>query len=293
VDEGVITRVALPITLGVVMFGLGLGLSVADFRRVAAMPRTILLCLVLQGVVLNGICFLLCIGLRLAPEIAVGMMLLSAAPGGVSANLFSHLAKGDVALNITLTAINSVTALVTLPITVALALHYFAASVVVVPPPVGKVVEVTLIVVLPVVLAMLLRAQRPALTSLLMPWVRTLSITALVAMSGVAIWRGNETLVLYATEVIAACLGFNLISLAIGYGVPRALGLARPQAVAITMEIGLHNAALAIFVAIAVLGNAQYAIPAAFYSVLMVVTAGVFVWWQTRIAPPLQQTMKH
>ena len=119
------TTVFLPIALGIIMFGLGLSLTVADFTRVVRYPKATIVALGCQILVLPALCLGLVLLFDLEPTLAVGMMLLAAAPGGTTANLFSHLARGDVALNVTLTAINSVLAVVTLPIVVNLALAGF------------------------------------------------------------------------------------------------------------------------------------------------------------------------
>ena len=116
-EQTIITNTLLPIALGVIMLGLGLSLTVADFTRVVRFPKAIIVGLTIQMVVLTSICFVITILFKLPPELAVGMMLLAAAPGGATANIYSHLAHGDVALNITLTAINSLLSLFALPVT--------------------------------------------------------------------------------------------------------------------------------------------------------------------------------
>ena len=121
-----LTTIGLPVALGIIMFGLGLSLTLGDFARVAKHPRAVIIALACQLIVLPALCFGLVLLFRLPPVLAVGMMLLAASPGGTTANLYSHLFRGDVALNITLTAINSVLAVFTLPIVVNLAISYFA-----------------------------------------------------------------------------------------------------------------------------------------------------------------------
>ena len=157
-QSSLLTTLLLPLALGVIMFGLGLGLTVDDFRRVARYPRAVLLGLFLQTGVLPWVAFGLALLFRLSPELAVGLMLLAASPGGATANIYSHLARGDVALNITLTAVNSLLCLVTLPIILNLSLAFFLGSGQYVPPPISKVVEVATIIVLPVAIGMAVRA---------------------------------------------------------------------------------------------------------------------------------------
>ena len=120
-----LTTVLLPVALALVMFGLGLSLTVADFARVGRHPRAVVIALVIQLLVLPAVCFGLVLAFGLPPLLAVGLMLLAASPGGTTANLFSHLFRGDVALNITLTAVNSLIAVLTLPLITNLAIAYF------------------------------------------------------------------------------------------------------------------------------------------------------------------------
>ncbi len=156
-----ITSVLLPIALGIIMLGLGMTLHPSDFARILRQPKPVLIGLGVQMVVLTTICFGLCLLLQLPPELAVGMMLLAAAPGGASANIYSHLAGGDVALNITLTAVNSVLCLLSLPLIVGFSLAYFMAAEQSVPPPFSKIMEVGLIILLPVAIGMCSRHWQP------------------------------------------------------------------------------------------------------------------------------------
>ncbi|MFD5703721.1 bile acid:sodium symporter family protein, partial [Streptomyces lasiicapitis] len=157
-----LTTYLLPAALAVIMFGLGLGLSVADFRRVAAYPWPVAVALVCQLALLPAACLGLVLAFDLSPELAVGMMLLAASPGGTMANIFSHLFGGDVALNVTLTAINSVIAVFTLPIVVNLSLdHFMAGSDEVLGLRFDKTLQVFLVVLVPVAAGMLVRHRRP------------------------------------------------------------------------------------------------------------------------------------
>ncbi|HYM86349.1 MAG TPA: bile acid:sodium symporter family protein [Pseudoxanthomonas sp.] len=277
-----LSNLLLPLALGVIMLGLGLGLTVEDFRRVARYPRAVLTGLLLQVMVLPAAAFALAIGFGMPAELAVGLMLLAASPGGATANIYSHLARGDVALNITLTAINSVLCLLTLPLILNLSLEYFLGTGQYVPPPMRKVIEVAVIIVLPVGIGMLLRALAPRLATRAEKPLRLLSVLVLVLLVAIAVAQEWARLGDYFAVVGLACLAFNLVSLGLGYATPLALKLPRRQAVAISMEIGIHNSTLAIFIALNVLGNATMSIPAAVYSLLMFCTAGVFAFWLNR-----------
>ncbi len=281
-ESSIITTLLLPIALGIVMLGLGLSLTVADFARVVRYPKAVLIGLFIQTVVLVAGAYVIARLAALPPELAVGLMLLAASPGGATANIYSHLAHGDVALNITLTAINSLLALVTLPLIVDAALVHFLGQDQYVPPPTRKVIEVAAIIVLPVLIGMALRAGLPKVAAALEKPIRLFAVLVLVAVIGAAIVAEWERLPGFIAAVGAACLAFNLLSMAIGYGLPRWLDLPRSQAIAISMEIGIHNGTLAIFIALTVLQNATLSVPAAVYSIIMFVTASAFTFWLSR-----------
>ena len=281
-NASLLTNVALPLALGIIMLGLGLGLTIDDFRRVARYPRAVLVGLVLQIGVLPWAAFALALLFRLPAELAVGLMLLAAAPGGATANIYSHLARGDVALNITLTAVNSVLCLVTLPIILNLSLEYFLGAGQYVPPPVQKIIEVAVIILLPVAIGMLVRARAPNFAERMEKPIRLLSVLVLVLLIAAAVAGEWRTLWAFFAAVGVACLLFNLVSMGSGYALPLALRLPGRQATAIAMEIGIHNGTLAIYIALNVLGNSTMSIPAAIYSLLMFVTAAVFAFWLNR-----------
>jgi BASS family bile acid:Na+ symporter len=281
-ESSIVTTLLLPIALGIVMLGLGLSLTVADFARVVRYPKAVLVGLFAQTVVLVAGAYLIARAFALPPELAVGMMLLAASPGGATANIYSHLAHGDVALNITLTAVNSLLALLTLPLIVDAALAHFLGQDQYVPPPTRKVIEVAAIIVLPVLIGMALRAGLPKVAAALEKPIRLFAVLVLVAVIGAAIVAEWERLPGFIAAVGAACLAFNLLSMAVGYGLPRLLDLPRGQAIAISMEIGIHNGTLAIFIALTVLQNATMSVPAAVYSIIMFVTAGAFTFWLNR-----------
>jgi bile acid:Na+ symporter, BASS family len=281
-----LTGVGLPAALAVVMFGLGLTLTTADFARVVREPRAVTVALVAQVLLLPAVCFGLVLLLRLDPVLAVGMMLLAASPGGTTANLFSHLFRGDVALNITLTAVNSVLAVLTLPLVVNLALAFFA-------PPLGegavglqfdKVVQVFAIVLVPVAVGMLVRRWSEGFARRAERPVRVLSAVVLVAVIVGAILAEREEIGGYLAAVGLAAALFCVVSLTVGYAVPRLVRVPHRQAVAASFEVGIHNSTLAIAVALTVLGSEQLAVPAAVYGVIMFPLAAVAGWLLTRRA---------
>ncbi len=271
----------LPIALGIIMLGLGLSLTLADFARVVKFPKPVLIGLSCQLLLLPVVCFFLAKAFGLAPALAVGLMLLAASPGGTTANLYSHLAHGDVALNITLTAVNSVIAVLTMPLIVNLSLAYFMEGDQALPLQFTKVVQVFVIVLGPVAIGIWIRSRFPGFAARMEKPVKIISALFLLIIIILAVVKDWQTFVDYAPQVGRAALAFNLISLAVGYWVPRLFKLSLRQSVAIGMEIGIHNGTLAIALALSpmLLNNATMSIPAAIYSIIMFFTAAAFGWW--------------
>ncbi len=279
-----LAAVGLPIALGIIMLGLGLGLTLADFRRVVSYPRPVLIALGCQTLLLPALCFGLVVALDLRPELAVGMMLLAASPGGTTANLYSHLFGGHVALNVTLTAINSVLAVLTLPVIVNLSAAHFLGDAGAIGLQFGKVLQVFAIVLVPVADGMALRARFPGLADRMARPVKMLSVVVLVAVIVGTVLKERENVEAYFVAVGVAVLIFNVASLAIGYGAPRLGGVGRRESIATGMEIGIHNSTLAITVAISptLLNSTEMAIPAAVYGIVMFFTAAAFGYLVTR-----------
>ncbi|ONI68372.1 bile acid:sodium symporter [Kribbella sp. ALI-6-A] len=282
-NDSVLTSVLLPVALAVIMFGLGLTLTVKDFTRVLRMPRAVLVALGIQVVLLPVICFGLVKMFGLAPALAVGMMLLVASPGGTTANLFSHLAGGDVALNVTLTAVNSVLAVITLPIVVNLSLNHFLGDGQIGLQP-AKMLQVFAIVLVPVALGMLVRARRPSFADRMTRPVKLGSIVVLALVIFAAVYTERDNVLDYLVEVGLIALLLNVLSLAIGYAVPRLTGLAERQSIACSMEIGIHNATLALTIALSpsLLGNSEMSIPVAVYGIVMFFPTAAFAYYLSR-----------
>lgn len=279
-----LTTVMLPVALGIIMLGLGLSLTIDDFRRVVVYPKAVLVGLLCQMLLLPLVCFMLAKGFGLSPELAVGLMLLSASPGGATANLYSHLAKGDVALNITLTAVNSVLSLLSLPFIVNLSMASFMGEGKQLPLQFDKVIQVFAIVLVPVAIGMVVRSRAARTADRLGKPVKILSAVFLLLVITAAVVKERANLGTYFAEVGPAALAFNLASMALGYFLPLLVKLPRRQAIAIGMEIGIHNGTLAIAIASSplLLNNTKMAMPAAIYSLIMFFTAAAFGWAVSR-----------
>lgn len=276
------TELFLPLALGIIMLGLGLSLTLNDFRRVVRYPKAVTVALVCQMVLLPAVCFFLIKFSGLSAALAVGLMLLAASPGGATANLYSHLSKGDVALNISLTAINSVLTLFTLPLIVNFSLDYFMDSGQYIPMQFKKVVEVFAIVLIPVTIGMIIKSKWEGFAVKMDKPVKIASALILIIIIVSVTIREKQVLMDYAGELGIPVLLFNLLSMAIGYFVPRLVKVEKKQAIAIGMEIGIHNGTLAIYIALSVLGNSMMSVPPAIYSLLMFFTAAVFGFWVSR-----------
>jgi BASS family bile acid:Na+ symporter len=275
---GVTTEILLPLALFAIMFSLGLGLGPADFRRIAAQPRDFLVGMVSQILLLPAVAFAIATTWAPAPALAVGLMIIAAAPGGVTSNLLTRYAGGDTALSVTMTAVTSLAAIVTVPLVVVLALDHFAgAGAAAEMSMTGIAVRMFAIVAVPVALGMALRACRPALAA---GWERALGIVSGVLFALVlaaAIWAERHNVATYFAAAGLAALALNLAMMAIAYWGPMLVGSRRPQRIALSLECGLQNGTLAIAIVAALGLDAAHAVPAAIYSLLMFVTALGFV----------------
>ena len=271
-----LAMIGLPIALGVIMFGLGLDLTPGDFARIGKRPKAVALAMACQLLLLPAVCFGLVLVFRLPPVLAVGMMLLAASPGGTTANLYSHLFRGDVALNISLTAINSVIAVLTLPIIVNLSIAWFQPGDMTVGLQLKKTIEVFMIVLAPVCLGMLVRGFKPGFARAMDKPVRLASVVILTLVIAGAVVSNFAVLKDDFIALAGIVVSFCILSLGIGFVVPRLFRINREQSIASAFEVGLHNATLAIVIAESVLAVPDMSLPAAVYGVLMFPMAAFF-----------------
>jgi bile acid:Na+ symporter, BASS family len=281
-----IIGVFLPAALALVMFGLGLTLTLQDFVRVGKTPKTVIIALVCQMIVLPVICLGLMLLFDFTPPLAVGMMLLMASPGGTTANLFSHLAGGDVALNISLTAINSVLTIVTLPIVAGLSIAVFFKGETTIGAQPSKVLQVFAIVLVPVMIGMFVRHRFTGFAERMRRPVKITSIAVLVLAIIAAATVEFDVLREHYDSLGIVALLLSTFSLVIGYYVPMKFGASHRQAIATSMEIGVHNAVLAMTVAVSVLGSSEMAIPGLVYGVVMFGPAAVATYFLSRSRTP-------
>lgn len=275
----------LLVALALVMFGLGLELQIADFARVAQHKFAVAIALILQVIFLPAACLAIAFGFGLPAAFAVGLLILSASPGGVTANLFSHIYGGKVAMNISLTAINTVLAIVSLPVISNLAIAIFApegANGAVVPLQFGKVAQVVCIVLIPVFIGMVIRKSMPNMAQSMQKPFKIFSALVLASIALVAIISERDALMDNFWVLGPAVIVFNILSLLVGYFVSRGIGLDEGTSRAISFEIGIHNSTLALYISLSVLESFEIALPAALYSISMYITAMLFGMWITK-----------
>lgn len=266
--------VLLPIGLSIIMFTVGLRLTVDDFIRLTAQPRAMLVGLGSQLVLLPLLALLILAVVPMRPEFAVGLMVLAASPGGITSNLLTLLAGGDVALAVSITAVTNSVSVLTLPLVTGAATALFlgnGASVSIpLLPTLGGVFVTT---GLPLAAAMLLRAHRPALADRLDGGLRRVAVAIFAAIVLGAFWSQAPQMIEHGAEAGPAVLALNAGSMALAYLWARLMRLDDRRATAIVLECGLQNAAMAITVCAVLLGNAAMVVPAILYALVMNVTA--------------------
>jgi BASS family bile acid:Na+ symporter len=281
-EQSNITALFLPLALGIIMLGMGMTLTIADFKRVFIYPKAVLLGLGNQLLLLPFIGFLLAVGFDLKPELAVGIMLLALCPGGATSNIISHLAKADLALSISLTAISSIITNFTIPIFLNLALFHFMGGDEAVQLPIGKtILQIFVVTILPVSIGMMIKQRLPRFTEKSLKAVNIVSAVFFVLILLMAILKERTNIVPYFVQAGVPALVLNVLALLLGYVTGLAFALNFKQRVAISIETGIQNGTLAIGIALspAMLNNTEMAIPAAIYSLMMFVTATLVVLW--------------
>ena len=279
-EDSLFASVMLPLALAVIMLSLGLGLTVADFRRVLVVPRGVGIGLANLLVVSPLLAFGMAELFGLSPLLAVGLVLLGASPGGTTANMLTHLARGETALSVTMTATSSIASLVTVPLFLGLAVSHFGASDIGDVSMAGVVARVFAITLVPISIGMALRQRWPEAVAAAYDRVQRLALLAFVLVVIGAVVAEWETILEHAAEVAAAALALNVAAMTISFATSRLARLGDRQATAIALELGVHNATLAIAVGAAL--DPALTIPAAVYSAFMFVTGGLFAWSMAR-----------
>lgn len=276
---GIVTDGFLPLALAFIMFSLGLGLTGEDFARVARQPRDFLIGAASQIVLLPVVALVLVLVWPMPPEMAVGVMIVAAAPGGPASNILTAFARGDVALSISLTAIISLVSVLTVPVVIAFAYARFMGeaagsdfSVV------GTAIGIFVVVAVPVLAGMLVRRFAATGAARFEPKARMISTVLFVLVVIAALMQERENIVSYLGQAGLVMLALNLTMMALAYGIARLAGSGPRQQTAIVIECGLQNGTLAITAASILFGGGLFVVPAASYSMIMFVTALALVY---------------
>ena len=276
---GIITDIFLPLALAFIMFALGLGLTGADFLRVLKQPKDFLVGAISQIILLPIIAFILIKIWPISPELAIGVMIIAAAPGGVTSNILTSFAKGDVALSISLTAIISLLSVITVPFIIITSLNILDLN------NVSQNISLTnmalrmfLIVTLPVILGMIIKKILSNFALSFEPIAKKISIFLFVLVLIGAILAERNNVVAYFAQAGLITLVLNVVMMIVAFYVAQLLGSGVAQKKCIAIECGLQNGTLAIFVATTLFGGGVYLIPAATYSLIMFATSLIFVF---------------
>ena len=286
---GVVVGVVLPLGLAFIMFSLGLGLTVADFLRVAKQPFAFVIGAVNQVLLLPVVTFVLVLAFGLGPELAVGFMILAFCPGGVTSNILTRLAQGDVALSVSLTAVISLASMLTVPPLLALSVGYFSGAEA---QPInigGIAVQLFLLTTVPILIGLTLHHLAPAVADRIAPVVAQIANGLFVFIVGLALVVNWEAFIDNLPVLAPSLVSLIILLLAIGYGVARLAGLPIAQVKTISIETGIQNSTLGITVAALLTGYeagfSAYALPAAVYGILMYVISAPLIVWFRRLGP--------
>ena len=275
----VVTDVILPLALAFIMFVLGLGLTGGDFLRVIKQPRDFFVGAISQIIILPIIAYVLVKIWPIAPELAIGVMIIAAAPGGVTSNILTSFAKGDVALSISLTAIISLLCVITIPFIVLESVGRISGvNISQDVSLIGMARDMFLIVTVPVIIGMLLRKFISGAALKFEPIAKKISIVLFVLVLLGAIASERENVISYFAQAGLITLVLNIIMMVVAFYIAQFFASGVEQKKCITIECGLQNGTLAIFVATSIFGGGLYVIPAATYSLIMFVTSLIFIY---------------
>lgn len=280
-EQSVLTAIFLPVALGIIMLGMGMTLSIEDFKRVALYPKAAIIGLCTQLILLPILGFGLAAIFFESPELAVGFILIALCPGGATSNLISHLAKADIALSISLTAISSLITNFTIPFLLNIALlHYMVGEQAIQLPLFNTFLQIFAITILPVAVGMGIKAKYPKFAFNSKKAMNIISMVFFILILAAAILKERENIVPYFKQAGMATLLLNVTGLIFGYYIGKLFQLNKRQRSSIAIETGIQNGTLAIALALspAILNNTQMAVPGAIYSLLMFVTAAVVIF---------------
>jgi len=274
---GIVTDIVLPLALAFIMFVLGLGLTFDDFARVARKPRDFFIGALAQIVLLPVVAFLLISVWSLPTELALGVMIIAAAPGGVTSNILTAFAKGDVALSISLTAVISLLSVITIPAVVVFSYAQLIGGEAGDVSVASTAISVFAIVTVPVLIGLAVRRCAEGFAIRLEPIARQISALLFVLVLAGAIFQERANIVTYFAQAGLITLVLNLVMMVLAYVIARVFASGPKQRVTISLECGLQNGTLAIAVATLLFDGGLATVPAATYSLIMFATALIYI----------------
>lgn len=279
-EQSAAVQYFLPFTIAMIMLAMGLGLTVADFKRIFEKPKAVVIGLVGQVILLPILGFIVAWGFGMVPELAVGIVLLTACPGGAHSNLYADLSRGDIALSVTLTAVSGFITIVTIPPIVMLATNVFAGGGEVPQIPVGRTtMHIFLLMGIPVLIGMFVRSKSERWANRLKGGVKLFAVVLLIVIVVGSIARQSDNVVAFAKQAGVPVVALNLGAMLIGFILARGASLPGRQQRTITLEVGIQNGALAFALAAGLLQSTIVAIPAILYSILVYFTGLIVVAW--------------
>ena len=281
-QASVLTEVLLPLALAFVMFGMGLTLTLQDFSRLLKTPKAVLSGVIGQILLLPLLAFALCIAFALPPYIAVGIMILAACPGGTTSNLISHLARANLALSVSLTAVSTIVCVFSTPFIIQFAINYFVKENAPSFSIIQTVVGLVGVSIVPVIIGMVIRARKPMFAQRTEDFFRKFSMYFMLLMIAGVLVSEKDSLVASFDSAFLVCVTLNVLSVSLGLLLSRITGLNVKDALTLAIEIGVQNAALAMLICISFLKAPDYAIAPGVYGIAMYIGPAFLAIWAKR-----------
>lgn len=277
-EVSMITRIVTPLGIAIIMLGMGLSLALDDFKRVWVQPKPIFIGIILQIIGLPILGFAFISILKLDPMLAAAVMLLSACPGGAITNLVSFISKGDAALSVSLTSINSFITVLTIPLVTAFSLNYFLGADVAEKVNVAALsLGIIIITIPPIIIGMIIKAKAPVLAEKSESWVQKGTIIFILFLASFACYSNKHIFLDNYRELSLYAVSLALFSLLFGGVVGVITRLPRKQILTLSIEVGLHNSAMAIVIALSFLGMPSLAVFSAFYLIVEYILSGLLM----------------
>ena len=276
----IIGQIFLPISLAIIMFGMGLSLVSGDFTRLFTYPKAVLVGLCNQLMFLPLIGFTIVVLFGLNPSMAIGVMIISICPGGPTSNLITQVSRGNIGLSVTLTALSSLITVFTIPILLSKFIAYFSGDtdVVIQIPILETMLQILVITVIPVSIGMMIRKRREAFALRMEKPMRTASTVLFVIIFLIIIIANKDNLIQAMKEVGLPTLLLNLSTMGLGYLSAKLFGITGKSQISITIESGIQNGTLAFVIATTMLNNLEMGLPTGAYSIWMFLTGGILMW---------------